>query len=213
MKHYFKIIFSFLLISPTVFCQEPSYSTLQKVLPLDMHGWFSASNEQYLTEFIKKRNPKLVVEVGVWLGRSAIHMAHLLEKDATLYAVDHWQGQYYWKNPGHEIIDRLPTLYEQFLSNVIHMKLTDVIVPVKMSSLQAAEHLDIKADLIYIDASHTQDDVFNDIMAWSKKLAPNGLLCGDDWAYIEVQKGVYQAAHSLDKQVKYIGNLWYFDSK
>ena len=147
------------------------------VLPLDMHGWLCSENKKHLKKFITDKKIKIIVEVGVWLGKSAIYMASLLPDDGVLYAIDHWEGQYYWQNPGKDIMDRMPTLYQQFLSNVIHNGLKKKIIPIKLSSLEAAEELRIKADLIYIDASHTEIDVFNDVIAWSKKLNENGIMC------------------------------------
>ena len=187
-----------------------SYTSLQKVLPLDLHGWFCEANQRNLKYFIEEKKPKVVVEVGVWLGKSAIFMASLLDSDAVLYAVDHWKGQYYWENPGDDILSRLATLYEQFLSNVIHKKLTFIIKPVKTSSLEAAQKLDIVADLIYIDASHTEKDVYDDIVAWHKKLHPKGIMCGDDWWHDGIKRGVRAAANLLGKKICCEENFWFF---
>lgn len=198
-------VFFYLPIYP-----KSPYDELKSILPLDMHGWFCSANEKHLKRFILEKKPQIVVEVGVWLGKSAIFMALLLPEGARLYAIDHWKGQYYWQNPGADITSRMPMLYEQFLSNVIHNKLTYVIEPIRMPSLHAAQELDIQADLIYIDASHMADDVFNDIIAWYPKLKDGGLMCGDDWWSESVKKGVKRAATILKKEIKYEENFWFF---
>lgn len=211
MLYYGLFAATIFLFSPFSYTYSP-YDSLEKILPLDTHGWFSTENQNWLGNFIKKTHPKVIVEVGVWLGNSAIFMASLLDADAQLYAVDHWKGQYYWQNPGDEILSRMPTLYEQFLSNVIHKNLTHIIKPIKMASLDAAKKLDISADLIYIDASHTAKDVYDDIMAWYKKLNHNGVICGDDWKHVDVKRGVNNAAKDLNQKVNGFGNFWFLGS-
>jgi predicted O-methyltransferase YrrM len=40
----------------------------------------------------------------------------------------------------------------------------------------------IQADLIYIDASHDEDDVYADLTHYWKLLRPGGIMLGDDWS-------------------------------
>jgi predicted O-methyltransferase YrrM len=191
-------------------CKLPEPYNSIKTLPLDLHGWFNASNQKMLAEFIKKIQPKIVIEVGSWLGKSSIYMAQLLNPSATLYAIDHWHG-----NKNNEKLSeahkRLPTLFQQFLSNVIHMKLSEKIIPIRMSSLEAAKSLNIIADLIYIDACHDEESVYNDIIAWHAKLSKTGIICGDDYHALSVQQGVQRAAKILNKNIESVKpGFWYF---
>ena len=48
--------------------------------------------------------------------------------------------------------------------------------------LKAARALAVTPDLVYVDASHEEVDVYADILAWVPKLAWQGVICGDDWA-------------------------------
>jgi predicted O-methyltransferase YrrM len=53
-----------------------------------------------------------------------------------------------------------------------------------MPSLQAAQYFketELKADVIYIDASHEKDDVKRDILAYLPLLKPGGVIFGDDY--------------------------------
>ena len=55
-----------------------------------------------------------------------------------------------------------------------------------MLSLDGAKTLtNIKADFIYIDASHYYKDVIDDLNAWHPFLNENGIICGDDWDWGE----------------------------
>lgn len=188
---------------------EP-YNSLKDVLPLDLHGWFSESNKHMLTHFIKTRSPKVIIEIGVWCGKSAAYMAQIMPENCTLYAVDHFKVDSEYSQHGTpEIAARTKRLYEQFLSNIIHLQLTNKIIPIKMNSLDAANILDVQADIIYIDASHEEEDVFNDICAWAKKLNPNGIICGDDYDAFSVKRGVDRAAQVLGLNIKNNGCFWY----
>ena len=99
-------------------------------------------------------------------------------------------------------------MYDQFLSNVIHCNLTHVIEPIRMASLDAAKKLHISADLIYIDAAHFENDVYNDIQAWLPKLKKNGVMCGDDWGYQSVQKALSRICNEFGYQIHYDRNFW-----
>jgi len=71
--------------------------------------------------------------------------------------------------------------------------------------------LDIKPDLVYIDASHEEIDVYNDIKAWFPKLSRNGMLCGDDWNWESVRKGVTKYCNENNITVKNDDTFWWFE--
>lgn len=189
------------------------------ILNADYDGWLSETNQKGLKHFIITLKPKVVVEIGSWMGLSAIFMALSLPANSKLYAVDHWQGSIE-HHMNQEWSAKLPTLYQQFLSNVIHAGVTHKIIPTRMSSLEAAKTLNIKPNIVYIDGSHQEVDVYNDIIAWYKKLEIGGILCGDDYAWGNeaiggfVYNGVHKAAKDLGLQVIVEGNiLWSFPPK
>ena len=78
-----------------------------------------------------------------------------------------------------------PILYYQFLANVMHTGMQNYIVPFPNTSAIAARWLlknGIQADIVYIDASHDEDDVHNDLVDYWKILRPGGVMFGDDWS-------------------------------
>lgn len=189
--------------------KEPYNSTT--LLPFDDHGWFALENQNMLRFFIVRYSPKIIVELGSWLGKSTRFMAEMLPQDGKLYAVDKWEGitgLQKWK-------DREPTLYQQFLSNVIHAELTEKIVPVRMTTQKAAKHLDIRPDLVYVDASHQEQDVLADIRNWYSKLAPGGIICGDDYAqdYPGVMNAVVKTSKEFKNRFRRKGRFWWFNPK
>lgn len=177
-------------------------------LPFDDHGWFGNSSQ--LHSIITAKTPKTAIEIGSWLGCSARFIASQLPDDGILYAIDTWNGS---TNEEQHLQDpRLPYLYQLFLSNVKHAQLTHKIIPVRMSSLEASRALNVKADLIYIDASHDTESVTQDIMAWHQHLNDEGILCGDDWGHEPVRIAVYNCANILKKNVGAYGNFWWYYS-
>lgn len=175
-------------------------------LPFDDHGWFS--NQGQIETCINELKPTTVIEVGSWLGASTRFIAERLPIGSKLYAVDTWLGSQ--NEELHQQDPRRPFLYQLFLSNVKHAGLTDVIVPIRMDSIEASKALNMKADLIYLDASHDTESVHNDIMAWFPHLIQGGIFCGDDWHWTSVRDAVIQAAADLNAPISSEGNFWLF---
>lgn len=170
-------------------------------LPFDPQGWFS--NDKQLSECLRNNEIETVIEVGSWLGSSTRFIAELLPDHGKVYAIDTWQG-----SSEHADDPRIPLLYQLFLSNVKHKGLTHKIVPIRMYSLEAAKALNIKADLIYIDASHDTQSVIDDINAWFPHLKKNGIMCGDDWLWPSVSKAVERIANERNLSIYASGNFW-----
>lgn len=175
-------------------------------LPFDDHGWFG--NADPLTTLIETHHPRIVIEVGSWLGLSTRFLAEKIAADGKVYAIDTWKGS---NESVHQKDPRLDHLYQLFLSNVKHAGLTEKITPVRMESLEAAKALNLKADLIYIDASHDTKSVYNDIIAWEKHLTAGGVLCGDDWSWGSVRTAVIRAAKELNYKTHSSGNFWWYE--
>jgi predicted O-methyltransferase YrrM len=176
-----------------------------ELLPFDPGGWYI--NSVQMETLFNKNKIDLAVEVGCWLGLSTRHIASLLPPHGKIYGVDHWKG-----SVEHQHLQILPILYHQFLSNVIHARLTDKIVPMRMSSLEAA--LQLKSigaipDLIYIDASHDTKSVYADLNAWFPFVQGHGILCGDDWRWSNVSLAVEIFAYKHQLTIHASENFWY----
>jgi predicted O-methyltransferase YrrM len=155
------------------------YNTLKEVLPFNGHGMYI--NAVPMEKLIKELNPKIVIELGCWLGKSTRHIASIIPLDGVVFAVDHWLG-----SSEHQDSSDLPALYEQFLSNVVHANLTEKIIPIKLTTLDAVEGFyknKIVPDLVYVDASHDEASVYADLQAYFPLVKGHGVLCGDDWGW------------------------------
>ncbi|MBI2345143.1 class I SAM-dependent methyltransferase [Candidatus Dependentiae bacterium] len=186
------------------------YCDLKEVLPFNGHGWYT--NGVWIEKLMKQNKIYTVIEVGSWLGASTRHIASLLQANGKLYAVDTWEGSVeHYENQ--EWKKMLPTLYEQFLSNIVHAQLTDRIIPVKSTSINAA--LDLKnqinkVDLIFIDAGHDTESVLNDLVIYWPFVQNNeGVLCGDDWYWESVRKAVIIFAKNYKLTLYADDNFWF----
>jgi len=193
---------SVVIAEPEACYEKDPYSDIE-VLPFDAHGWYE--NAQQIEQIFRQRKIRTVVEVGCWLGSSTRHIATLLPQGGKLYAVDHWLGSVEHQQD----TTHLSCLYQQFLSNVIHARLTDKIIPVKMPSLEAADCLaGLKVDAVYIDASHDTQSVLQDLRAWYPFIKNHGVLCGDDWGWDSVRQAVIIFARESGLRIYHAGNFW-----
>jgi predicted O-methyltransferase YrrM len=199
------------LLSPEKQLPTP-YQELKQLHSFDPHGWYI--NGSKIKELIETRHVKTIIEVGCWLGASTRHMASLLPPDGKVYAIDHWQGSIEHQPGQSHFLPVLDHLYEQFLSNVIHEKLTHKIVPLRMNSLNAAQflknsdYLSEKPDLIYIDASHDYESVYADIKAWYPLVEGHGVICGDDWHHPPIVEAVRTFAQENGLSIEIGDNCW-----
>ena len=192
-------------------------------MPADTQGWNSDSG--IFKNLINEIKPKVIVEVGTWKGRSAINMASTVKAaglKTKIYCVDTWLGAVEFWTSHKDTTERnlllkngYPQIYYQFLSNVIHADHQDCIIPIPLPSTtawQVLEHYNVKADLIYIDASHVYEDVLADIKNYSKVLNTPGIMFGDDIGisgqYFGVRKAVEE---SFAKNFEVIeNNFWVY---
>ncbi len=136
-------------------------------------------------------NPSIIIEVGSFVGESAIFMArHLKSKgmDSVILCVDTWYAGFdHWKGAREKINMHYgrADLFYKFMGNVIANGCQDVIVPLAMDSIGAAKvikWLGIVPSLVYCDASHEEGDVLRDMESyWDILPIGGGLLC-DDWS-------------------------------
>jgi hypothetical protein len=199
-----------LLASALSFGNLPAPYDSVDLMPYNPQGWYS--NGPSMEWLLKRTRAKVVIEVGSWLGLSTRHIAKTIPKDGVVYAVDHWLGS---PNEDNSVFD-IDNLYRQFLSNVIHENLTDKIIPIRMSSEEAAPILQIVPDLVYIDATHAYDEVYRDITLWYPFVKGHGVLCGDDYNWgleSSVKRAVDRFAAENNLMVHDDGWFWYYEEK
>ena len=107
---------------------------------------------------------KLGAEVGVYRGANAKVILDTVP-NLKLHLVDLWQQRSFLRQT-HKTLKRLKSR----------------IVTVEKASMDAVRYYeDESLDFVYIDADHTFDFVMQDIIEWSKKVRPGGIVAGHDF--------------------------------
>jgi hypothetical protein len=184
----------------------------------NVSGW--NSDQPLFRELIEKTQPTVIIEVGTWLGASAIHMAKICRElglQTTIYCVDTWLGaEEFWTSKADTEERNLrqkngyPQVYFDFLANVVQHDCQDLIVPIPNTSTIGSIILQdrrVLADLIYIDGSHEYQDVKTDVLAYKKLLSPKGLMFGDDTGWGSVKMAISEVCPNHRE----IGNFWLVD--
>jgi len=169
----------------------------------------------------KQASPLIIIEVGSWMGQSALTLASYLKvskEKGIIICVDTWLGSWEHMTPSEPdgcfqyYKNGYPTFYYQFLANICNNQMQDVILPIANTSINAARFLEdkIQADMIYIDASHFEDDVYNDCYYYWKILKPGGILVGDDWGkdWYPVICGVNRFAKERELKIWVLDRYW-----
>ena len=160
-----------------------------------------------LEDLIREARPARVIEVGTWKGNSAFYICDALSQAGIsfeLVCIDTWLGsEEMWLKEEQVIVPErktglmrqhgYPTIYYQFLANVIKLGYQHNIVPFPATSMIAYRvltRLKYKANMVYIDGSHDVTDVFHDLENYWGLLEPGGILCGDDYRWFGVNKAV-----------------------
>lgn len=165
----------------------------------EAYGW--GSTHPWFEYCVKATRPKLIVEVGTWLGASAVHMANLCKRQGIgtkIICIDTWLGAgVHYENPEwRATLDfkcGYPQLYYGFLRYVIDSNCFDMIVPLPLDTKSGAEVLaahGLKPNLIYIDAGHSFDSCLADLRSYSALVEEDGLILGDDFRGAEIAQAV-----------------------
>ncbi len=148
-------------------------------------------------------NVGVVIDVESQDGGVARYLAQQssnLPSLKQIYSVNLWQSN-----------DRSQKqLFRRFLSNVIQENTTQLIIPIRMASQEAAVSMNVQADLINLVGGNDQTTIYNDILGWYPHLSDNGVMCGNNWVEPSVQIGVTSAAMKLDVSLQINGNVWFF---
>jgi hypothetical protein len=138
------------------------------------------------------------VEIGVWRGEfSRILLERLQPQHLTL--VDPWPSPDVAPivYPG-EVADK--SAADDIYAFVVSEFGADPRVSIlRKASLEAVSDFpDRSLDWVYVDGLHFVDDVRADLKAWTPKLKPGGVICGDDY-YWRDDKGHLSVKQAVDE--------------
>ncbi len=167
--------------------------TVEIVRP-EIEGWFAGANKVVLKDLVERaKTPRIVLELGSFRGLSSKFLAGILRRKDTLICIDHWLGseEHHRREDWREL---LSTLHQVFLKNLWDYR--EWVIPMRTTThdgLRELRKLGIKPDVIYVDASHDEEGVYQDVRD-CMEFFPEAEICGDDWTQHSVRMGVIRAA-------------------
>lgn len=138
----------------------------------------------------KITNPKLGIEVGSFVGNSAVFLGNFLKKhDGVLICIDTFLGDInMWFMSEFKTImrkeDGNPKIFDLFLKRIIDNELENYVLPIRQTSIIAARMLkvlDYKIDFAYLDSAHESLETFTELALYYDILKHGGVLFGDDY--------------------------------
>ena len=189
--------------------------------PKRIKGW--GSYGAVFENLIRKVKPRIIIEVGTFLGASAIHMANLTRQlglQTQILCIDDFRGWPGFRDRFKDIsmVNGDVMLLYQFMQNVVSVNFTDSVLPVPFSSGSVLDNLcewGIFGDLIEVDAGHDFNSAWSDINRAYRILRPGGVLFGHDYFTAAADRGVKRAVtlfaqvHGL--KVRIDGQHWVMD--
>lgn len=167
-------------------------------IPLCRHHRMTDPALAVLSSLCAIHKPRIIIEVGSFLGwGSTLTFAGFAEQ---VIAIDNCAVDFS-KRPE---IER-PESHQHLLLNNLR-QFTNVEL-LRATSFEAAAMLDVEADMIFIDAGHSETEVRADITAWLPLLKIGGIMCGDD--YSDTFPGVISAVKALLPDHDHKDRIWW----
>jgi Methyltransferase domain len=164
---------------------------LQAMTPLQ--GWCTPEKAKKLCALISQRQPKLVVESGIFGGKSIIPMALTLRAIGAgrVVGIDPWtvdaalEGEKEQKNidwwSGKTSDLKLELIYRGFVEAVLKNDLLSVLSWIRAKGEVAARLFEDKSiDFLHTDSNHSELVSCREVEVWAPKLADNAIWVWDD---------------------------------
>lgn len=165
----------------------------------EVPGWFDW--QEYYDRIVDEApDGSTIVEVGVFMGRSLIHLAKRMKecgKNLKLIGVDTFQGSPEFE--GRVFFNDLPwhktpfgMLARECMVHLHHHGVLDDVALIVSDSVKAADlFADGSVYAVFLDGDHAESAVIADIRAWQPKIQSGGTMGGHDyWDFEEVRAAV-----------------------
>lgn len=140
-------------------------------------GWFNHGAE--ILRLVDRHKPRVCVELGTWLGASAIPVARSVRRwGGSVTCIDTWNGLV---RPGPGPQDQTPWMLVTCARHLLEAGVNANVRLIPATTAEAAQWWTQPIDYLYIDADHSYPAVWGDLLAWAPHVRPGGLLLGDDY--------------------------------
>ena len=162
-------------------------------------GWFHHAHK--ILSLLEQHRPHVVVELGSWLGASAIAMARSVRRwGGTVTCVDTWAGEL--NDDGGSDGGKTPLMIHSCARSMVEAGVSASVRLIPAMTVDAALYWHGPIDFLYIDADHSHDGVTTDLYSWVPHVRPGGLIAGDDYSHplypgVSTAWDAFEEAHGL----------------
>ena len=167
-------------------------------------GWCPQEKALFLVDLILKNPPEVVLEIGVFGGKSLIPMACALRanKKGKIYGIDPWDSyestqwmkddtnRAFWNAVDHEGILR------DLVQKIDQFQLEDQIELIRSTS-EAAELIE-NIDILHVDGNHSEETSYLDVIKWVPQMKTGGVIILDDIHWSEA------GVNTTDKAIRWL---------
>lgn len=168
---------------------------LLKEIPL-MEGWLTSERavEQYF--LIRKAQPEVVVEIGVFGGRSLLPKALAVKANGhgKVFGVDPWKKQDATEGSNGSANDEwwnsvdLEKMHLITMQSIWHHALDDVVVIIRAASHHIPKLFMGGIDVLDIDGNHSEKASCRDVASYLPQLNSKGFVLMDDCDWKSTEK-------------------------
>ena len=169
----------------------------------EVDSWKKDYDKDFFRYIIGKTHPKKIIEVGSFVGYSAINMLNECQNnnldteivciDTWLGGIDHYLNEDKLFSKYFDIQKGISGIFDKFLENVSEHGYKDRVIPIPNTSscgYKILKNIDYQSDITYIDASHEYEDVIRDIQMFQNLTKKSGAIFGHDFNWDQVQNAV-----------------------
>lgn len=189
--------------------KEQAFQAMDK-----LEGWCSKQKASVLIDLVRFKKPKIVVEIGVFGGKSLVPMAFAVRENGygKVYGIDPWDKlsstegmdgvNYEWWNS----IDHLKIL-NGLKARIHEFNLDDQIELIQATSEDAEPIGPIS--LLHIDGNHSEKTSFIDVTKWVPLVEKGGLVIFDDVNWSTTKSAVEWLDNNCIRFSQFSGdNIW-----
>lgn len=174
----------------------------------DLQGWCSDTKTAYLMDLVRDTDAQLIVEIGVYGGKSLIPMALVCKekKSGLCHGIDPWSSEAsqegwaednvngkWWGQLSHDKI------YERYRKGVERYGVNNQIVDRVFKSEDIAHEFDDESiDILHLDGNHAEEVAYRDVELYSDKVKRGGY-----WIFDDINWGTTLKAQRLLEQKGY----------
>lgn len=155
-----------------------------------LDGWGSNYKATVLIDLILMMRPEVVVEIGVFGGKSLFPMAYAVKANGNgkVYGIDPWDANEsvigmdqvnhnWWITVDHQAI------YTRLVEKIHQFELQSYLELIRTTSANAP--LISNIGLLHIDGNHSEEVSYQDLLRWVPMVKKGGVILLDDlgWTY------------------------------